>query len=70
MDVWQFRVRNFKKLVRGWAANQVALLNKTKASLTQEYNVLDKISKERVLDSIEGARLKFLEEELDKYWRV
>lgn len=41
IDIWQFRVRNFRKLVRGWAVNQVALLNKTKNALSQEYNLLD-----------------------------
>jgi plasmid maintenance system killer protein len=70
IDVWQFRVRTFRRLVRGWAANQVVVLNKTKANLSQEYKVLDKALEERDLDAIEWARYKFLEEELDKIWRI
>jgi len=60
IDVWQFRVRTFRRLVRGWAANQVVVLNKTKANLSQEYKVLDKALEERDLDAIEWARYKFL----------
>lgn len=70
LDIWQFRVRTFRRLVRGWAANQVALLNKTKASLAQEYNVLDRALEERNLDDNELARFKHLEAELDKIWRI
>jgi len=70
IDVWQFRVRTFRRLVRGWAANQVAALNKTKVSLSQEYKILDEALEERDLDSNEWARYKFLEEELDKIWRI
>lgn len=70
IDIWQFRVRTFRKLVRGWAANQVSLLNKSKVKLSQEYRMLDKALEERELDADEWARLKFLEEELDKIWRI
>jgi hypothetical protein len=48
----------------------VALLNKSKVKLSQEYSMLDKALEERELDADEWARLKFLEEELDKIWRI
>jgi hypothetical protein len=41
MDKWQFRVRTFRRLVRGWAFNEVANLNKRKKELADEYNILD-----------------------------
>lgn len=46
IDIWQFSVRTFRKLVRGWAANQIAFLNKTKSQLSQEYKLLDKALEE------------------------
>lgn len=52
IDVWQFRVRTFRRLVRGWASNQVALLNKSKVRLYQEHDDLDKISQHRNLSEI------------------
>jgi hypothetical protein len=30
MGVWQFKIRNLRRLVRGWAANVTAKLNKQK----------------------------------------
>lgn len=70
IDIWQFRVRTFRKLVRGWATNQVATLNKAKASLSQEYMVLDQASESRTLDELEWNRLKQLENELSRIWRI
>lgn len=31
LDRWQFRIRTFRRLTRGWAANEVASMNKQKA---------------------------------------
>jgi len=70
IDIWQFRVRTFRRLVRGWAANQIAINNKTKVQLSQEYNILDKVLEERDLDESEWTRYKQLEVELDKFWRM
>lgn len=47
LNRWQVRVRNFRKMVRGWAANQVAILNKTKTELAKEYETLDIESEQR-----------------------
>jgi hypothetical protein len=35
---WQFRVRTFRTLTRGWASNEVASMNKEKASLVVDFN--------------------------------
>ena len=42
-------MRSFRKLVRGWAANEVASMNKEKASLAEAYNNLEKLSEARPL---------------------
>jgi len=41
MDIWQFRIRAFRKMVRGWVSNQVAEKNKLKSQLAEEYNELE-----------------------------
>jgi hypothetical protein len=38
IDRWQFKVRTLRRIVRGWAANEVVALNKTKVELAEEYN--------------------------------
>jgi exonuclease III/plasmid maintenance system killer protein len=70
IDIWQFRVRSFRRLVRGWAANQVALNNRAKVQLSAEYNLLDQALEKRDLDEEEWNRYKLLEGELDKFWRM
>lgn len=70
IDIWQFRVRSFRRLVRGWTANQIALNNRSKVQLSAEYNLLDQALEERDLDEEEWHRYKHLEEELDKFWRM
>lgn len=66
IDVWQFRVRLFRKMVRGWAANEIAAMNKEKVSLALEYNFLDSEAEKRVLDESEREGLLTITKELDK----
>ena len=48
----------------------MALLNKEKVKLSKEYNELELASEQRALDEAEWARFKWLEEDLDKLWRI
>jgi hypothetical protein len=70
MDIWQFRVRTFRRLVRGWVSNEVASLNKKKRELADEYNILDNKAEERGLSSSELKRLKEVTDELGKIWAL
>jgi hypothetical protein len=63
-------MREFRKLVRGSAANVVAELNKEKASISAEYNWLDTEAEQRELDDMEKARMKYLARELEKLWAL
>jgi hypothetical protein len=45
MDRWQFRVRTFRRLIRGWAANEVAAQNKNKVELSKEFTRLESLLK-------------------------
>jgi hypothetical protein len=68
--VWQLKVRNFRKLVRGWVSNVVAELNKHKQLMVAEFNALERESEDRVLEVEENNRLRFLARELDKIWAL
>jgi hypothetical protein len=58
MDVWQFKIRTFRRLVRGWTNNVVAEMNETKHIIAAEYNLLDCEAESRVMDSDEVTRMK------------
>jgi hypothetical protein len=47
--VWQNKIRNLRKIVRGWTNNVVADLNKHKQALAAEYNWLDEEDENRSL---------------------
>jgi hypothetical protein len=70
MDKWQAKVRNFRKMVRGWATNVIAELNKHKQVVVVEYNLLDIEVETRTLDDHEQTRLKGLARELDRLWAL
>jgi hypothetical protein len=70
MDRWQNKVRVFRRLVRGWTANVVAELNKTKHSIAVEYNFLDLEAENRELEVKEKERMKSLARELEKNWSL
>jgi hypothetical protein len=70
MDRWQFRVITFRRLVRGWASNEVASLNKKKRELADEYNILDNKAEEGGLSSSKLKRLKEVTDELGKIWAL
>jgi hypothetical protein len=70
MDRWQFKIRTFRRIVRGWAANEVAALNKKKAALAEEYNKLDEEAESTGLSSQDLKRLKEVAEELSRIWSL
>jgi hypothetical protein len=70
IDKWQAKVRNFRKMVRGWAANVIVELNKHKQVVVVEYNLSDIEAETRTLDDHEQARVKELARELDRLWAL
>lgn len=44
----KLEVRNLWRMVRGWASNQVAALNKEKVQLAKEYNQLEVLAESSV----------------------
>jgi hypothetical protein len=65
MNIWQFRIMDFRRLVKGWANNVIAEMNKYKQAIAAEFNFLDMEAESRILENEENLRLKFLAKELD-----
>jgi hypothetical protein len=68
IDIWQYKVRRFRKLARGWATNVVAELNRNRQEITAKYTCLDLEAETRRLDEAENNRMKALARELEKLW--
>ena len=53
LDRWQFRVRTLRRMIRGWAANEVAVQNRDKVVLSKEFTRLESLAEIRELSSVE-----------------
>jgi hypothetical protein len=58
MEIWQTKIRALRKMVRGWANNVVAKLNRHKNEVAIEYNWLDVESKHRQLHDQEKEKMR------------
>jgi hypothetical protein len=70
LDRWQFKIRILRRVVRGWAANEVADLNRTKVSLSKEFTRLEGIAEIRDLSPEENKDLRHIESQLEKIWAL
>jgi hypothetical protein len=70
MDVWQNKIRNLRRVVRGWANNIVVELNKHKQAVVAEYNWLDEEEESRSLSAEKKNRMKTLTRELEHIWSL
>jgi RNA:NAD 2'-phosphotransferase (TPT1/KptA family) len=61
-------VRVLRRILRGWASNVIAELNKHKQEVAAEYNWLDEEYEKRILDDNEKGRMKALARELEQIW--
>jgi mannosylglycoprotein endo-beta-mannosidase len=68
MDRWKFKVRTLRRMVRGWAANEVALLNKSKDSIMEQFNKLESLAEQRNMSSEEARDLNNAEIKLEQIW--
>lgn len=57
-------------MVRVWAANEVAALNKTKAILTKKFSKLENLAEIRELDPEEFSEFRAVEKELEHIWSL
>jgi hypothetical protein len=57
-------------MVKGWAANEVAALNKTKAILTKKFSKLENLAEIREIDPEEFSEFRAVEKELEHIWSL
>jgi hypothetical protein len=63
-------VRTFRRLTRGWASNEIAAMNKEKATLAAEFNSLElKVEQNTILDA-EKERMKEVANNLNRIWAL
>jgi hypothetical protein len=70
IEVWQSKVRLFRRKIKCWSANIEAENRRIKDRLSVEYNNLDIVSESRVLSEQERARLKEISIELNRIWEM
>ena len=70
MDIWQEKVRRFRKFGRGWSRNVDAEIRKAKQELEEEYDKLDIKSETVQLSEVENLRMKELLSRLHNLWIV
>ena len=57
-------------MIRGWAANEVAVQNRDKVDLSKEFTRLESLAEIRDLSSVERQELAHIEDKLEKIWSL
>jgi hypothetical protein len=70
VDIWQFRLRTFRRLTRGWASNEIAAMNKEKTSLTIDFNRLEQKAGNNTLLESDRMRMNEIADRLNKIWAL
>ncbi|XP_047071299.1 uncharacterized protein LOC124680262 [Lolium rigidum] len=68
IDRWNFKIRNTRKDLKGWAANIESAQRKNKQSLVAEYDLLDIIAETQSLSPVSKKRMNDISVELTKIW--
>lgn len=63
-------IRSLRRMARGWAANEVASMNKEKMESALEYNDLEKKMETRFLSDSKITRLREVTRKLDEIWAL
>jgi len=70
LDRWQFRVGTLRRMIRGWATNEVAVQNRAKVELSKEFTRLESLTEIRELSSVERQELAQIEDKLEHIWSL
>jgi hypothetical protein len=68
IDIWQEKVRRFRKTTKGWSRNIEVDPRQIKKDLMEEYDTLDIKAETSALSDSEVDRLKFIQLEMHKLW--
>jgi hypothetical protein len=67
-EVWQEKVRRFRKTSKGWSRNIEADLRQLKLEMMEEYEFLDIKTENGTLSELENKRMRFIHSEMQKIW--
>jgi hypothetical protein len=70
VSVWQFKIRNLGRKVRGWSRNRDSKIRKNRHELIKELDELDLLAEHQNLSEEEQEMRKELSLKLDKSWRI
>jgi hypothetical protein len=65
--VWQYKIRNLRRKVKGWSRNRDYEMRKCKQDIILELDNLDALAETQSLTEVEAARRKDLSIKLDKF---
>jgi hypothetical protein len=70
MDIWQFKIQNLRKKLKGWSRNVEAELKRKKIKILSEIDKLDIRAEHQLLTDQERGDRKALGNELDFLWKI
>jgi hypothetical protein len=70
INKWQFKIRTFRRMIRGWAANEIAQLNREKVSLSEEFSRLEILAEDGNLSLADSQAMHVIENKLEKIWAL
>ncbi|XP_073355615.1 uncharacterized protein [Aegilops tauschii subsp. strangulata] len=70
VDIWQHKVRAFRKLAKGWSRNIEAALRKNKKELMEEYDSLDIRAETDGMSDEDKERMSHILKELQHVWEI
>jgi hypothetical protein len=70
VEIWQQKIRNLRRKVKGWSRNIEAEIKRRKASIISEIDLLDVMSEHQQLVGPEKEKRKTLCAELEGIWKL
>jgi len=70
LEVWQFKMKNLRRKLKGWALNINADIKRKRKSLPEEFDLLDVFSELNQLTDLERKRMQDIQEELEDIWKI
>lgn len=70
IEIWQCKIRNLRKKIKGWSINVEAAIRKKKYEKLEEFDVLDKMQESQCVSQVQNVRLEELSRELNAIWEL
>ena len=70
LEVWQFKMKNLRRKLKGWALNINVDIKRKKKALLEEFDLLDVFSELNQSTDLERKRMPDIQEELEDIWKI